>query len=864
MNKLLERQLNRYKICLSDQPEDIQKLLGDIGKSYDHYETDRSILERSADLSSRELTEVNKKLRQEAQSQKVVLENLKTAILSLPDTVENLFQVDKIGHENLISISNFLANQIQKRKEAEDKLKLYERAILSSNNGIIITDSLRPDDPIIYVNPAFTFMTGFTPEEVLGKNCRFMHGDDRLQAGLDDLRKAIKEKRPCTVRIRNYKKNGRMFWNEFSISPIFNNEGILTNFVGIQNDVTFYVFVEEQLQESTTRLTELIKNIASAILVEDENRIIVVTNEEFCRIFKIPIAPNDLVGVDCSNAAEQSKYLLEDPENFVVRIEQILKEKKVVKNDELKFVDGSIFERDYVPIFTDGVYKGHLWNYREVTERKKNELNLIHERHLLKTIIDNIPDPIYVKNINGEKIVANKAEIQILGATDDKEVIGSCDADFYLPEVASKTKIEDEQVIQTGIPVLNREGFVISQQGETKWFIGNKVPFSDLNGNIIGLVGISHNITERKKIEAELINLKAFYEQTLHDLSGQVAVFDTNFRYLYVNPSAVSNPELRLWLLGKDDYDFCEYRNVDKSVADQRRKWLVEAKRNKKLLRFEEEYIKRDGSVKYFERKISPILDSNGEVTRLVAYGIDITEIKSLIKNLEYSNKSLTDFAYIASHDLREPLRKISAFGSLLYKSLKGSLSEDNQENLDYMIDGAKRMQQMVDDLLYFSRITRKADSYTRIDLDEVVHQIVNFDLSELILENKAKIIIKNKLGFFLGERTQIKQLFQNLIGNGIKYRRMIEEPEICISSTRNQSGIKVEIEDNGIGIEEKYLDQIFEMFKRLHSKEEYEGSGIGLAICKKIVELYNGEIQVQSKFGIGSKFSIYLSGQLN
>jgi signal transduction histidine kinase len=224
-------------------------------------------------------------------------------------------------------------------------------------------------------------------------------------------------------------------------------------------------------------------------------------------------------------------------------------------------------------------------------------------------------------------------------------------------------------------------------------------------------------------------------------------------------------------------------------------------------------------------------------------------------QNVEKSNKALSEFAYIASHDLREPLRKITAFGTLLNNSLAQKLTEDEAENLSFMIDGAKRMQQMVDDLLHYSQISKKSKVYSFINLDELLREIISFDLSEMINQNNTKIIIENEFGELKGERTQIKQLFQNIISNGIKYRKPDEDPVIKLRSEIENNYYKVEIEDNGIGINEKYTEQIFEMFKRLHSKPEYEGSGIGLSICKKIVELYNGNIHVESELGKGSTF---------
>ncbi len=733
MNKLLARQLRRNKIDINSLPGNFQHLLRDISESYDHQEADRSLIERSIDLSSQELTEANSRLRLETERQKVVLENLKSALLSLPEQSEKLFVSSQFEKEDIILISDFLTKQIQRRKEAEKTIKLYERAINASNNGIVITDYALPDNPLMFANPAFYETTGYSPEEVLGKNCRFLQGDNVDQEELVRLRKAIREHRACTVKLLNYKKDGSSFWNELRISPIFDDDGRVTNYIGIQSDITKSVRSEEKLRDSNARLSEFIENMPSGILVEDEHRKLVVTNTEFCRMFTIPVWPEELIGIDCAVAADQSKDLFAEPAKFLSRIDEILNKKDQVRNEELNLNDGRVFERDFIPIIIGDRYKGYLWNYRD--------------------------------------------------------------------------------------------------------------------------------ISERKKIENEIKELKSFYEKTLNDLPGQIAVFDSDFKYIYVNPGSIKTPEVRGWIIGKDDFDFCRNRNIDISIAESRREKLELAKKEKMAVKFDETLVRGEETF-YLERTVSPIIDEYGEVKRILAYGIDITERKKseneLLKiksQLEISNKALSDFAYIASHDLREPLRKITAFGSLLAKTAASKLDEDDKENLSYMIQGAKRMQQMIDDLLHYSRITVKIQSFMPVNLDALLNEILTFDLSELIEDNKAYVRIENELGSLNGEKTQLKQLFQNLIANGIKYRKKDIPPVVTVKSKNDGHSLFVEVEDNGIGIQENYVAQIFEMFRRLHAREEYGGSGIGLAVCKKIVELYKGEIGVKSVYGAGSVF---------
>ena len=231
-------------------------------------------------------------------------------------------------------------------------------------------------------------------------------------------------------------------------------------------------------------------------------------------------------------------------------------------------------------------------------------------------------------------------------------------------------------------------------------------------------------------------------------------------------------------------------------------------------------------------------------------------ELMLLTTRLEDANSDLKDFVYIASHDLREPLRKITSFGSILKESLENKLDPDNRENLRYMIDGADRMTKMIEGLLTYSRVSSKESPLEEVDLNEVVEQLRQIELSKMIEETGAEIETPKRLPKIIANTAQIRQLLQNLVANGIKYHSKDVNPRITIRAKEEDSGeIRIEVQDNGIGIEEKYFEDIFKMFRRLHSRREYEGTGIGLSICKKIVEKHNGKIGVISKASQGSTF---------
>jgi signal transduction histidine kinase len=229
--------------------------------------------------------------------------------------------------------------------------------------------------------------------------------------------------------------------------------------------------------------------------------------------------------------------------------------------------------------------------------------------------------------------------------------------------------------------------------------------------------------------------------------------------------------------------------------------------------------------------------------------------LKQLTDQLQKANEELKSFVYVASHDLREPLRKIVVFGQMLQNSLKDKVDGSEAESLHYMVDGAERMKKMIDGLLVYSRVSTQPHPFQRIDLNEIVGQINKFELSVLIEETNALIEIPKPLPAIVGDSSQITQLMQNLIANGIKYQKRGSKPVITITSKPAADGmVRIEVADNGIGIKPEYHSAVFGMFKRLHNKE-YEGTGIGLATCKKIVERHNGQIGLESQPGHGSTF---------
>ncbi|HZH74425.1 MAG TPA: ATP-binding protein [Archangium sp.] len=260
----------------------------------------------------------------------------------------------------------------------------------------------------------------------------------------------------------------------------------------------------------------------------------------------------------------------------------------------------------------------------------------------------------------------------------------------------------------------------------------------------------------------------------------------------------------------------------------------------------------------WFALKMGPIRGGDRIVGFTVSI-VDITDLKRTQLRLEQSNRELENFASVASHDLQEPLRKIQTFSARL-KVLSGeSLSAEGRDYLERMNNAATRMRKLIDDLLSYSRVSSKAQPFTRVKLEEIAREVLG-DL-EATLEQTGATVSVGELPVLDADPMQMRQLLQNLLSNALKFRRDGVAPAISLRCTVEPESRQCElrVEDNGIGFDEKYRERIFNVFQRLHGRSQYEGTGIGLAICRKIVERHGGNIQARSSPGQGSTFIVQL-----
>ena len=370
---------------------------------------------------------------------------------------------------------------------------------------------------------------------------------------------------------------------------------------------------------------------------------------------------------------------------------------------------------------------------------------------------------------------------------------------------------------------------------------------------------LTQEITVRKKAEEQLRKAEEKYRTQFEGALDAIFVADAETGILIdCNPAATK-------LVGREKTELIGQSHTilhpAETVEGGFSKTFGQHLKEKQGETLETQVITKDGQIKEVAIKASLIEVRGKKLIQGIFRDITIRKkaeqsLKDLNEKLIQSNQQLQEFTYIASHDLREPTRKITSFGQLLGETLADKLSDDERENLNFMIDGADRMQQMIEALLAYSRVTTKGIQFEQLDLNEIVEQLKTLELAVKLEETNGTISVPEPLPAVEGDSTQMRQLLQNLISNGLKYHKKDTLPEVTIRARKQDNGmVRVEVKDNGIGIEKEQHGNLFVMFRRLHSKDEYEGTGIGLAVCKRIIERHGGEIGVDSIYGQGSTF---------
>lgn len=666
------------------------------------------------------------------------------------------------GYPHLKEVSgNDEMNQIVVSfNDTSDTLKRRERELRRLSTGIekspvlvIITD---PSGRIEYVNPKFEEVTGYDLKSVSGEILHFLALDHSTGVEHADIWDTISAGKIWRGEFQSRKKNGDLFWESTSITPIRGKDGDIESFLSVGEDIT-----ERKLAER--KITELIESL--------EQRV-----EERTRELK------------------KSEDRLIKSQNFAN-----------IGTWDWNIQTGELFWSSKIaPLF--GYPEGNL-----------------------ETTYDNFIAAVHPDE--RQKVI---------------DAVNAC------VEEGADYNIEHRTVWPDGtVRYLLEKGDVVR----------------DENGTPLNMLGVVQDITERKKAEDQLQESEERTRLLLQSAGEGIYGLDNHGVTTFVNPAACeilgyAEDELT----GQPMHSLIHHSYPDGTPYPRENCPMYAAYIDGEVNSVVDEVLwRKDGTSVPVHYTSTPIL-IDGKLNGAVVTFNDITDTLSREMELKRSNMELQEFAYAASHDLQEPLRKIQSFSERLSASHQDSLSEKGQIYIDRIVTSATRMRQLIDDLLNYSRVTTKAQPFESVNLDELLGHVLD-DLETSIDESKAKINV-GALPAIEGDPTQMRQLMQNIISNSIKFRREGQSLSIDISSEQPKDGptsmnaealCEITIRDNGIGFDPKFTDRIFGVFERLHGRGEYPGTGIGLATCKKIVERHNGSINASSAPGSGAAFLIKL-----
>ncbi len=499
---------------------------------------------------------------------------------------------------------------------------------------------------------------------------------------------------------------------------------------------------------------------------------------------------------------------------------------------------------------------------RDLEERKKNQDKIEESEARFETIFKNSSLGIMLLDFDGNFVDANISILDRLGYSQNE--IKKMNILDIIYEEERDVALEHWKLLISGtVNKIYIEKRFIKKDNKTTWVrvTLNIMKISAFENIVFGLV---EDLDSQKKSEKALIESEEKF-RAVYESSSMGILISKNPGVIYdLNPAfaemmGYSEQELK----GKNLLDITHASDYQKT-----KKWLEKIfTREIQTYITEKKYVRKDGTSFWAKAVVSTMNDITNEIVT-VAIIENIEKKKKTEDALEQKNKELTQinqelehFAYVASHDLQEPLRTITSFIQILDKRYIHKLDEDAQQFMGFVVEGAKRMQTLIHDLLEYSRINRFNTGYEKIDLNEIFNTI-NRVLKDKIESHDALVLSEN-LPTVYGNRLQLTQVFQNLVDNAIKFKAKKRKPEIIISV--NDLGDKWELifKDNGIGINHEYFQRIFVIFQRLHTHEEYTGTGIGLAICKKIIERHGGEIWVDSKPGKGTAFHLSIAKNL-
>ncbi|WP_020605543.1 PAS domain-containing sensor histidine kinase [Spirosoma spitsbergense] len=672
----------------------------------------------------------------------------------------------------------------------------------------------------------------------------------------------------------------KLRWVRSMGKSYFTESGVVYRFAGVAQDVT-----KDMLAQDKTDLLEAVFDGTSAgisVLTSVRNEQGTITDFAYQlanRVTKQFTTPLELAGQLYSSLhpAYRQAGIFDD---FV----QVVETGQPIECD--RHYTGEGLDNWYATVtvrYNDGV----VFTFRDITAERTARQQIKASEQQLRSLVESAPFPIGVYAGREMRILlANQSILDIWEKGND--VIGKRFSDI-LPELENQQIFAQlDRVYTTGTPFhahSQRVELVVDGKIRPYYFNYSFTPLVDAQGQVYGVMNTAADVTDLALAKQQIEESENRFRTLANSIDQLAWIANADgwihwYNERWYEYTGTNLEQMQGWgwqLVHHPDHQ-------DRVVSFIREAWGRDQP-------FELTFPLRDkaGNYRWFLTRVYPVKDEQGQIIQWVGTNTDIDEQKTMaerleqlvaertqqleasIQGLERSNRNLEQFAYVASHDLQEPLRKIQSFGDMLKNQYADSLDE-GVDYLNRMQSAASRMSTLINDLLSYSRISTRQDASVPVQLGEVVEMVLN-NLEVAIGETSAQIIVES-LPSIQGDASQLSQLFQNLLSNALKFRRDGVIPIIRVSCLRVKaadlpSSVRpveiadlyycIDVSDNGIGFDDKYADRIFGVFHRLHSRNQYPGTGIGLAICEKVAANHGGGITASSQPGQGARFMVYL-----
>jgi len=761
-------------------------------------------------------------------------------------------QMSQLAYQNIQQ-----ARYINERKQALELLaqseEQYRTTLYGIGDGVITVES---DGRVRLMNKVAEELTGWTQQEAAGMMIEkiFMIINERTWEKVENpIRKVLRDGN--IVGLANHtiliSKAGKEIPVADSAAPIRNGKGEMVGVVLVFRDQTIEWRAEKALKESEEKFRNLADSSPAVIgIYQDEYWVYVNPSAE------------RMSGFSMEELYKKKFWEIVAPEyrELVLKnSQQRLSGNGKTNSYELKILSKDGIEKWAYLSGSSITYKDRpagIISIIDITEKKKAETDILEERKLLRTLIDNLPDTIYVKDQHCQKIIANPADLKVIGCETEAEVIGKTDLELFNDEIGLRGHLDDLRVIQRGEAVLNRQEVFYNAEGKKRWLLTSKIPIFDHEGNASGLVGIGRDITEFKEAEEQIFKLSISIEQS----PSTIVITDINGNIEYVNPKFTEitgysaeeaigqNP--RILKSGKTPNEV--YKQMWDTISTGK-VWRGELLNQKK-----------NGELFWEWVTLTTIKNEEDEITNYVAIKEDISLRKQMEAELivaknkaEESDRLKSAFLANMSHEIRTPLNSIIGFSELLSDS--HFEIEQKDEFIGHIIRNGNSLLSIISDIMDISKMESGMLSIrTReVQVLKIVTEIrkqflVRFE--EKGIDFRIECAKELESVQVLADPERLNQVFNNLISNALKFT---SKGSVLLNFTRVGKMLQFEVKDSGIGIPVDFHAKIFDRFSQVEASNSrrYGGNGLGLAITKNLIELMGGKIWLESEPEVGTSF---------